>query len=96
MSFAARAFVTALCLAAAGGIAFGAGLGAAFQRAGNWSNHLALLGIVLLVVAGLSNVVAFFGGAVQLIQKRQMAWWWLFSALAMAASVCGGWVALHL
>ena len=96
MSIPARAFVAALFLAAAGSVSFGVGVAAAFHRAGNWSNHLATLGVVLLILAGLTNVFACSGGTVRLVRNKRMIWWWPFSVVAMLASVYGGWVALHL
>ncbi|MCH8046998.1 MAG: hypothetical protein IID44_25125 [Planctomycetes bacterium] len=96
MSIPARAFVAALLLAAAGGVAFGVGVAAAFGRAGNWSNDLALLGIVLLVSAVLSNILACAGGAIHLFRHRRMQWWWPLSVVAMLASLYAAWVALHL
>ena len=96
MSIPARAFVAALLLAAAGGVAFGVGIAAAFSRAGNWSNQLVLLGIVLLVSAVLSNIFACCGGAIHLIRNKRMTWWWPLSVVAVLVSLYAGWVAWHL
>ena len=91
-----RLFIAAIVLAALGGAAFFVGLGAAFNRAGNWSNTLAGLGILLLIVGGVANLVAVVMGARSMLASRSFLWWWLLSAALAAASIAGGLVALNL
>jgi hypothetical protein len=91
-----RLFLVAIVLAAIGGAAFFVGLGAAFRRAGNWSNNLAGIGILLLIVGGVINLVAAFMGARFMYASRTLLWWWLLSATLAAASIAGGLVALNL
>jgi len=89
-------FRAAIVLAAIGGAAFFVGLGAAFSRAGNWSDALAGLGILLLIVGGVANLVAVVMGARSMLASRTFLWWWLLSAALAAVSIAGGLVALNL
>ena len=91
-----RLFLVAIVLAAIGGAAFFVGLGAAFNRAGNWSNALAGIGILLLIVGGVANLVAAVMGARFMRASRTLLWWWLLSAALAAVSIAGGLVALNL
>lgn len=89
-------FLVAIVLAAIGGAAFFVGLAAAFNRAGNWSDALAGIGILLLIVGGVANLAATVVGARFMCASRTLLWWWLFSAVLAAASIAGGLAALNL
>jgi hypothetical protein len=89
-------FCYGLGLAAAGGAAFTIGIHAAFGRAGNWSNSLAGLGVGLLVIAGLTMIVATFVGLAEAIRKRRVNWSLPFAIIAAALALWGGWVAINL
>ena len=91
-----RLFISALVLAVIGGAAFFVGLGAAFSRAGNWSNGLATFGIGLLCAGGIVNVAAVVLGLRAMLASRTLLWWWIPSAALAAASVGGGVVVLSL
>ena len=95
-NFGKRAFVVSLGLAGIGVIAFAVGVGAAFSRAGNWSNYVAGLGIFLIVLGGISNIVATVFGFVVWFKNDRVSWWWPLSLLGTAGSFYGGWVALQL
>lgn len=91
-----RLFLAAIVMAAIGGVAFLVGLGAAFGRAGNWSNHLAEFGILLLVAGGVANLVAVVLGLRAMLASRSFFVWWVSSAALAAVSIAGGLAALHL
>ncbi len=94
VSLSARAFIAAIILGSAGGLAFVVAVGLASGRVGG-ANELAALGMVMLVLAGLSNTVAFCGGAVGIVHgDRRIPWWWPPSLLAMLGCLYGGWVVL--
>ena len=91
-----RVFCAAIVFAAVGAAAFFLGLGAAFSRAGNWANALAGLGILLLIVGGIANLVAFVMGVRSMMARRSLLWWWLGSAALVVVSIAGGLEALSL
>ena len=96
MNIPARTSLAGICLAATGGVLFMIGLGAAFGRAGNWSNHVAELGMFLMALGALSNVLAFFSGMRSFVQRKRVEWWWLLSAIATLGCLYAVWVLLHL
>lgn len=96
MSFSTKAFLVAVCSAAIGCIMFLIGLAAVFRRAGNWSNHLALAGIILLTIGALSNLVAFIAGFCSMVKKPTIDWWWFISALGFIGTLYAGWMVLNL
>jgi hypothetical protein len=89
-------FALSVGLGGLGAAAFFVGVGAAFERAGNWSDHLAGAGIVLLVLAGIASLAAMLRGLRFVRSRRSLPWWWPVSALLVVASVAGGVVALSL
>ncbi len=89
-------FLLALASVVIGGLAFIIGLGAAFSRAGNWSNYLAEFGIVLFFVAALSNIVAFEAGCISLIRGKLFHRWLPFSFVGLLVTIYSAWVAVHL
>jgi len=91
-----RLFLVAIVLAAIGGAAFFVGLGAAFRRAGNWSNAVAEIGILLLIAGGVANLVAVVMGVRFMRASRTLLGWWLLSAALAAVSIAGGLVAWNL
>ena len=95
MSIPERAFVAALCLAGAAVGVFVVGVVAVSALAGDWGKVLVIAGIVLLVLAELSNLFAFCGGIVLLIRRKRMIWWWLFSVLVILVSIWVGWSLWH-
>ena len=65
-----RLFLWAIALGVVGSAVFGLGLGAAFGRAGNWSNDVAEIGIAILIVAGVANLAALVLGLRVMIVQR--------------------------
>ena len=96
MSNAARLLIGAFCVAALGSIAFVVGIGAAFGRAGNWSNELAGAGVFLLVCSGILAIAAVAAGVANSISKRRFNWWLPLACLATGLALWGGWVAINL
>lgn len=89
-------FLLALVSAVMGGLVFIVGLGAAFGRAGNWSNYLAELGIVLFFLAALSNIVAFEAGCMSLIREKTFHKWLPFSFVGLVVTGYSAWIAANL
>ena len=52
------------------------GFGAAFSRAGNWSNGLFGLGLIMFVLGGMSNTIAAAIGLIEVIAGRDVGNWW--------------------
>ena len=75
---------------------FGSGLGAAFGRAGNWSNQLAALGVVTLISAGLLTIVALSKSVHESVTRRRFNWALPFALIAAGLALWGGWIAINL
>lgn len=91
-----RTFAFALLAGVLGGCAAGVGLGAAFERAGNWANHLVELGLVLLAAAALANVVACVRGLRAGRAGHGWPAWWFVSLLLVVATLAAGALAASL
>ena len=94
MNKGGKAFLAAVGLSVAGGIAFYTGIAAAFGRAGNWADDLAWFGVFLLVAAGFLNLIATIYGVVFLVRKKRLDWgpiiWWFpLSAVLSVAALIG-------
>jgi len=96
LSTPGRLLLGAFCVAALGAVAFAVGLGAAFGRAGNWSNSLAEFGILLLVVSGILTFAAVLTGIFNSISTRRFNWWLPLACLCAGLALWGGWVAINL
>jgi len=96
LSNAVRLLIGAFCVAALGSIAFAVGIGAAFRRAGNWSNELAGVGVFLLICSGILAIAAITVGVVNSIRNRRLNWWLPLACLAAGLALWGGWVAINL
>ena len=89
-------FLLSLSSLLVGGLAFLIGLNAAFNRAGNWSNYLAELGVVLFFLAALSNLTAFEAGILSLIGEKKFHFWLPVSFFGLLGTVWSAWIAVHL
>ena len=68
------------------------GFSAAFSRAGNWSNGLFGLGLIMIVLGGMSNTFAATMGLVEVIAGRDVGNWWpitMFIGFLSVASLFG-------
>ncbi len=83
-------------MAVVGGAALYGGISLILGRTGNASNHLADLGMVLLIGAGVANLIAITIGLRFMLLQRMFLWWWPISVLLAVATVAGGVVALNL
>ncbi|MFP6765898.1 MAG: hypothetical protein VB858_19865 [Planctomycetaceae bacterium] len=79
-----------------GGLTFIVGIGAAFNRAGNWSNRFAELGVVLFFLAALSNITAFEAGSLSLIRRKIFHLWLPVSFIGLAVTAYAAWIAVNL
>jgi len=75
---------------------FGSGIGAAFGRAGNWSNHLTELGVITLIIGGIMTVAACIMGVGEAVTKHKFNWALPFALIAAGLALWGGWVAINL
>ena len=96
MSKTGRLLLGALGLAALGGTAFVGGIGAAFGRAGNWSNTLASFGVLLLVGSGILAIAAVMAGMANSIKTRRFNWWLPLACIAAGLAIWCGWIAINL
>lgn len=86
----------ALISAVAGGVAFAIGITAAFGRAGNWSNYLSELGILLLIIAGVTTFVSLLKGIQEAVTKRRFIWVVPVALVATGFAIWCGWIAINL
>jgi len=89
-------FLLALSSLLAGGLTFLVGLSAAFNREGNWANHLAESGVVLFFLAALSNITAFEAGSISLIREKKFHFWLPVSFIGLLGTIGSAWMAAHL
>jgi hypothetical protein len=91
-----RFFAFAVAIGTIGGGAMLGGVSLILGRTGNASNHLADLGFLLLIVAGVANLVAIPMGLRFMLVRKMFLWWWPISLLLAVAAVAGGVIALNL
>ena len=89
-------FLLALSSLLVGGLTFLVGLSAAFNREGNWANHLAESGVVLFFLAALSNITAFEAGSISLIREKKFHFWLPVSFIGLLGTIGAAWMAAHL
>ena len=89
-------FLLALSSLLAGELTFLVGLSAAFNREGNWANHLAESGVVLFFLAALSNITAFEAGSISLICEKKFHFWLPVSFIGLLGTAGSAWMAVHL
>ena len=89
-------FLLALSSLLVGGLTFLVGLSAAFNREGNWANHLAESGVVLFFLAALSNITAFEAGSISLIREKKFHFWLPVSFIGLLGTIGSAWMAAHL
>jgi hypothetical protein len=86
----------AVALGTIGGGALLGGVSLILGRTGNASNHLADFGLLVLVVAGITNLAAIARGLRFMLARKVFLWWWPISLLLAVAAVAGGVIALNL
>jgi hypothetical protein len=89
-------FSVAMSCLLAGGVAFVAGIGAAFGRAGEWADRLACLGVILLVIAGLLNTQACEAAWLCLLREKKFHWWLPLSSIAAIGTIYSLWVVVRI
>ncbi len=80
-------FTWATLISFSGAICYYIGIAAAFDRAGNWSNDLAGIGIYQLFAGGILNLIAFVWGIYDTFKYRNFGWWIIFSVPLAAMSI---------
>ena len=91
-----RLFAIAVALGIIGGGALLGGISLLLGRTGNASNHLADVGLLVLIVASVANVVAIAMGLRFMLSQKVLLSWWPISLLLAVAAVAGGVIALTL
>jgi len=81
------AFLMWPVLASAGAVCVVAGLNASFRRAGNWSNTLVEVGVLLLIAAWVSNTVSLISGLIAWVAEGKACPWLMPSGCVVAGSV---------
>lgn len=70
-----RVFVVAMSFGVIGAIVFGIGVAGVFGRGGSWADLVAMVGVGVLVFAGVTNLIAAFLGLRVMIRRRAFVWW---------------------
>ena len=91
-----RFFAIAVATGIIGGGALLGGVSLVLGRTGNASNHLADFGLLLVLVAGVTNLAAIAMGLRFMLVQKMFLWWWPISLLLAVAAVVGGVIALNL
>lgn len=91
-----RFFAIAVAMGIIGGGALLGGVSLILGRTGNASNHLADIGLLLFIVAGVANLAAIPMGLRFMLVQKKFLWWWPISLLLAVAAAVGGVIALNL